>query len=124
MPFLYHKAAAYEFAKHQLFDSEDIVSDTAIFAIASLALTEVKNNKVLMVAFCMLMACAGSGWGFGCFFEAPARSSQADSQEERLQLDEVESSATDAADVSGPSRIMYNADRLTNTLTGLVIAYA
>ncbi|KAK1674466.1 hypothetical protein BDP55DRAFT_694568 [Colletotrichum godetiae] len=40
IPFLYHKAAAYEFAKHQLSESEDNVSDTAIFAIASLALTE------------------------------------------------------------------------------------
>ncbi|OHE96046.1 hypothetical protein CORC01_08583 [Colletotrichum orchidophilum] len=40
VPFLYHKAAAYEFAKHQLSESDDTVSDTAIFAIASLALTE------------------------------------------------------------------------------------
>ncbi|KAK1731399.1 uncharacterized protein BDZ83DRAFT_565115 [Colletotrichum acutatum] len=40
VPFLYHKAAAYEFAKHQLSESEETVSDTAIFAIASLALTE------------------------------------------------------------------------------------
>ncbi|TEA10553.1 hypothetical protein C8034_v009358 [Colletotrichum sidae] len=40
VPFLYHKAAAYEFAKEQLADSETSVSDTAIFAIATLALTE------------------------------------------------------------------------------------
>lgn len=94
-----------------------------IFAIASLALTEVKNHDVLVIEICMLMACAGSGWGLGRFFEAPARSSQTNSQEERLQLDEIESSATDAADVSGPLRIMCSIDRLTNTLTGLAIAY-
>ncbi|KAK0372931.1 hypothetical protein CLIM01_09723 [Colletotrichum limetticola] len=40
VPFLYHKTAAYEFAKQQLSESEETVSDTAIFAIASLALTE------------------------------------------------------------------------------------
>ncbi|TDZ29885.1 hypothetical protein C8035_v003729 [Colletotrichum spinosum] len=40
VPFLYHKAAAYEFAQEQLADSETSVSDTAIFAIATLALTE------------------------------------------------------------------------------------
>ncbi|KAL0931016.1 C6 transcription factor [Colletotrichum truncatum] len=40
VPFLYHKAAAYEFAKKQLSESENGVTDTAVFAIASLALTE------------------------------------------------------------------------------------
>ncbi|KAF4931520.1 Sterol uptake control protein 2 [Colletotrichum viniferum] len=40
VPFLYHKAAAYEFAKKQLSESETDVSDTAVFAIATLALTE------------------------------------------------------------------------------------
>ncbi|GKT73510.1 hypothetical protein ColTof4_05933 [Colletotrichum tofieldiae] len=41
VPFLYHKAAAYEFAKQQLSESVETVSDTAVFAIATLALTEV-----------------------------------------------------------------------------------
>ncbi|OLN81479.1 hypothetical protein CCHL11_09054 [Colletotrichum chlorophyti] len=40
VPFLYHKTAAYEFAKQQLSESGNDVSDTAIFAIATLALTE------------------------------------------------------------------------------------
>ncbi|KAF9877335.1 hypothetical protein CkaCkLH20_05035 [Colletotrichum karsti] len=40
VPFLYHKAAAYEFAKKQLSEAENPVSDTAVFAIATLALTE------------------------------------------------------------------------------------
>ncbi|KAF6809978.1 C6 transcription factor [Colletotrichum sojae] len=40
VPFLYHKAAAYEFAKKQLSESENDVSNTAVFAIATLALTE------------------------------------------------------------------------------------
>ncbi|GJC95664.1 C6 transcription factor [Colletotrichum higginsianum] len=40
VPFLYHKAAAYEFAKQQLSESVETVSDTTVFAIATLALTE------------------------------------------------------------------------------------
>ncbi|KAK1999940.1 hypothetical protein LX36DRAFT_573225 [Colletotrichum falcatum] len=40
VPFLYHKTAAYEFAKQQLFESAESVSDTTVFAIATLALTE------------------------------------------------------------------------------------
>ncbi|KDN66496.1 putative conserved hypothetical protein [Colletotrichum sublineola] len=40
VPFLYHKTAAYEFAKQQLSESAESVSDTTVFAIATLALTE------------------------------------------------------------------------------------
>lgn len=49
VPFLYHKAAAYEFAKKQLSESENDVSDTAVFAIATLALTEVGKRPYFYI---------------------------------------------------------------------------
>lgn len=49
VPFLYHKAAAYEFAKQQLSESVETVSDTTVFAIATLALTEVCHHQQLFI---------------------------------------------------------------------------
>lgn len=42
MPFLHHKAAAYEFARQQVLDEGQALSETTTFAIATLALAEVR----------------------------------------------------------------------------------
>ncbi|CRK13701.1 hypothetical protein BN1723_001961 [Verticillium longisporum] len=40
VPFLHHKAAAYEFARQQVLDPEQAFTETTVFAIATLALAE------------------------------------------------------------------------------------
>ncbi|KAM0268551.1 hypothetical protein ACHAQH_009943 [Verticillium albo-atrum] len=40
VPFLYHKAAAYEFARQQVLDPDQAFTETTVFAIAALALAE------------------------------------------------------------------------------------
>jgi hypothetical protein len=41
VPFLHHKAAAYEFVRRQVLDESQALTETTTFAIATLALAEV-----------------------------------------------------------------------------------
>ncbi|KAK1971864.1 hypothetical protein LY78DRAFT_30177 [Colletotrichum sublineola] len=60
VPFLYHKTAAYEFAKQQLSESAESVSDTTVFAIATLALTEVCCCQQLVLTFVLAKLVKGA----------------------------------------------------------------
>lgn len=44
VPFLYHKAATYEFAREQLQRPETAQNGNTMLAISALALTEASNN--------------------------------------------------------------------------------
>lgn len=49
IPFLHHKAAAYQFARQQILDPETAFTDTTVFAIAALALVEVRRLQKTLV---------------------------------------------------------------------------